>query len=108
MAAFSEFEYPKVLFRKTLSIFINNNNFYSFWEIILIPLHSTANVLQFGEKKYTLRNMNKKWFSSVKDLINKQRSNLRTPFKKLFRFFIWNWKIDRPWLPDGAIGTDFL
>ena len=49
-AFYSKFATSRVFFRKTHLFLQKRPKFWTFWEILLFQSHSTANLLQFGQK----------------------------------------------------------
>ena len=58
-ATFSHFGKKIQVFLKQTHLFLQKTYFRTLWEILLLQSHCTTNLLQFGEKKFTIRNVKK-------------------------------------------------
>ena len=87
VATFSDFEKKSSFSEKTHLIFIKKTQISFDLEILLFQLHSTANLLQFGEKKFTFRGVNEHLLTCVNATGKhrvKKRSIWREDFPSIF------------------------
>ena len=83
---FNDFKKFKIFFEKPICCLKKNPKFWTFWEILLIQSHSTANLLNFDEKKLTFIHVNNRCWLVYASSTGQHRVKKRTFLRGRFCF----------------------